>query len=83
MTPATAPGLPQGPRRSSFSLFDPALLRAGDRRLPCPSSIPASQWRNPVMFVVCVGSIVTTVLWIQALVGQGEAPPWFVFADRL
>jgi K+-transporting ATPase ATPase B chain len=37
------------------------------------------QVRNPVMFVVYVGSILTTLLWIQALVGKGEAPPWFIF----
>ena len=37
------------------------------------------QARNPVMFVVYVGSILTTLLWLQALVGQGEAPGWFIF----
>jgi potassium-transporting ATPase ATP-binding subunit len=37
------------------------------------------QVRNPVMFVVYVGSILTTLLWIQALVRKGEAPPWFIF----
>jgi K+-transporting ATPase ATPase B chain len=37
------------------------------------------QARNPVMFVVYVGSIVTTLLWVQALVGTGEAPAWFIF----
>jgi len=37
------------------------------------------QVRNPVMFVVYVGSILTTLLWVQALVGTGEAPPWFIF----
>src|SRR5262245_21288373 len=37
------------------------------------------QVRNPVMFVVYVGSILTTLLWLQALVGHGEAPPWFIF----
>jgi K+-transporting ATPase ATPase B chain len=37
------------------------------------------QARNPVMFVVYVGSILTTLLWLQALVGQGEAPAWFIF----
>ena len=31
------------------------------------------------MFVVYVGSILTTLLWIQALVGKGEAPAWFIF----
>jgi len=39
---------------------------------------PRVQWRNPVMFVVYIGSIVTTILWAQALAGQGEAPPWFI-----
>ena len=34
--------------------------------------------RNPVMFVTEVGSILTTVLWIQALLGHGEAPISFV-----
>ncbi len=31
------------------------------------------------MFVVYVGSILTTVLWLQALAGRGEAPAWFIF----
>ena len=39
----------------------------------------ARQVRNPVMFVVYVGSILTSLLWIQALVGKGEAPAWFIF----
>jgi K+-transporting ATPase ATPase B chain len=37
------------------------------------------QVRNPVMFVVYVGSILTTLLWVQALVGKGEAPAGFIF----
>ncbi|HEY7649585.1 MAG TPA: potassium-transporting ATPase subunit KdpB, partial [Methylomirabilota bacterium] len=41
---------------------------------------PRRQVRNPVMFVVYVGSILTTLLWLQALVGQGEAPARFIFA---
>jgi len=39
---------------------------------------PRVQWRNPVMFVVYIGSLLTTVLWVQALAGRGEAPPWFI-----
>jgi len=38
------------------------------------------QVRNPVMFVVYIGSILTSLLWIQALVGTGEAPTWFIFS---
>jgi potassium-transporting ATPase ATP-binding subunit len=34
--------------------------------------------RNPVMFVVEVGSLLTTALWIQALSGAGEASAWYI-----
>jgi K+-transporting ATPase ATPase B chain len=44
---------------------------------------PRDQIRNPVMFVVYIGSILTTALWIQALVGEGEAPAGFIFAVAL
>jgi len=60
------------------SLFDTAIVRQAIvdsfRKLT-----PRRQVRNPVMFVVYVGSILTTLLWAQALVGQGEAPGWFIF----
>jgi len=60
------------------SLFDAAIVRQAIvdsfRKLR-----PRRQVRNPVMFVVYVGSILTTLLWAQALVGQGEAPGWFIF----
>jgi K+-transporting ATPase ATPase B chain len=36
--------------------------------------------RNPVMFVVEVGSVLTTALWIQGLFGAGEAPSAFIGA---
>ncbi len=41
---------------------------------------PRHQLRNPVMFTVWVGSLLTSVLWIQALTGQGEAPAGFIAA---
>jgi potassium-transporting ATPase ATP-binding subunit len=40
---------------------------------------PGVQVRNPVMFVVYVGSILTTGLFVHALVGRGEAPAPFIF----
>ncbi len=40
---------------------------------------PRRQLRNPVMFVVYVGAILTTALFLQALVGRGEAPAGFIF----
>ncbi len=39
---------------------------------------PVSMVRNPVMFVVEVGSVLTTGLWLQALGGHGEAPAWYI-----
>jgi potassium-transporting ATPase ATP-binding subunit len=60
------------------SLFDGAIIRQAIvdsfRKLT-----PGRQVRNPVMFVVYVGAILTTLLWLQAVVGQGEAPAWFIF----
>jgi K+-transporting ATPase ATPase B chain len=41
---------------------------------------PRHQVRNPVMFVVEVGSTLTTLLFFQALFGRGEAPTGFIFA---
>lgn len=39
---------------------------------------PQHQIRNPVMFAVYVGSILVSVLFFQALMGQGEAPAIFI-----
>jgi potassium-transporting ATPase ATP-binding subunit len=39
---------------------------------------PRLMVRNPVMFVVEVGSVLTTALWIQALSGHGEAAGWYI-----
>lgn len=39
---------------------------------------PRHMVRNPVMFVVEIGSILTTLLWIQALLGYGEAPAAYI-----
>jgi len=46
---------------------------------------PRRQVRNPVMFVVYVGSILTTLLWLQALLhgGHGEASAGFIFGVSL
>jgi potassium-transporting ATPase ATP-binding subunit len=39
---------------------------------------PVRMMRNPVMFVVEIGSLLTSCLWVQALTGQGEASPLFI-----
>src|ERR1700730_3100351 len=68
--------IPPMPRRK-LSMFDRALL--GPALVDALRKLdPRVQWRNPVMFVVYIGSILTTVLWIQALGGAGEAPAWFI-----
>ena len=68
--------------RQTLTLFDPVLLRPAIldalRKLS-----PVVQWRNPVMFVVYVGSLLTTGLWLQALAGSGEAPAGSILAIAL
>jgi len=44
---------------------------------------PRQQMKNPVMFVVWVGSVLTTALFFQALFGQGEAPTGFILSITL
>ncbi len=44
---------------------------------------PHRQARNPVMFVTEVGSLLTSLLFVQALLGRGEAPAWFIGAVSL
>ena len=44
---------------------------------------PLAQVKNPVMFVVWLGSVLCTGLAVQALVQRGEEPAWFVTAITL
>jgi K+-transporting ATPase ATPase B chain len=44
---------------------------------------PQTQLKNPVMFVVYVGSLLTTVLYLQSLAGRGEASSGFILAITL
>ena len=63
----------------SMSLFDSQILGAAlvdsFRKLT-----PQQQWKNPVMFVVYIGSMLTTLLWVLALDGKGEEPANFILA---
>ena len=63
-------------------LFDPQIFRRA-----CIDSLrklhPRHQIRNPVMFVVFVGAILTLGLFAHALGGQGEASPGFILAISL
>ena len=68
--------------QTPFVLLDPALLKPAFAASFAKLS-PRVQWRNPVMFVVYVGSILTTLLGLQALQALGEAPAGFIFAVAL
>jgi len=65
------------------SLFDGPILR----RAVLDSFVkldPRHQVRNPVMFVVLIGSVLTSALFVQALVtGKGEAGAGFILAVSL
>jgi K+-transporting ATPase ATPase B chain len=60
-------------------LFEPAIVRRAALEAFLKLD-PRQQIRNPVMFVVLVASVLTTVLGIQALGGHGEAPTGFIVA---
>ncbi|MGZ8239817.1 MAG: potassium-transporting ATPase subunit KdpB [Methylobacter sp.] len=66
----------------STSLFDRDILGVAFvdsfRKLT-----PQQQWKNPVMFVVYIGSLLTTLLWVLALDGEGEEPANFILAITL
>ncbi len=77
--PTLSAGTPVMQATPALALMDKALvlpaLRAAFTKLN-----PRVQWRNPVMFVVYIGSILTTLLWLNALGGQGEQGAGFVLA---
>jgi K+-transporting ATPase ATPase B chain len=68
--------------RKSLTLFDPALV--GPAVIDSIKKLdPRVQLRSPVMFVVYVGSIITTLLFIQSITGKGEADPGFILATSI
>ncbi|MEW6587182.1 MAG: potassium-transporting ATPase subunit KdpB [Nitrospirota bacterium] len=64
-------------RRKQHILFEARIIR---RALidSLKKLNPRNQVRNPVMFVVEVGSILTTFLFLRALFVQGAESPWFI-----
>jgi K+-transporting ATPase ATPase B chain len=75
--------VPTGTPRQSKSLFTPEILwpaiGASFKKLD-----PRVQVRNPVMFVVEVGALITTIAWLIQLfggqpLGGGNEPAWFTF----
>jgi len=67
--------------KSSLSLFDAALVKPALWGAVAKLN-PRTQWRNPVMFIVYIGSILTTLLWVHALSFPGDTgmKPAFVLA---
>lgn len=59
------------------TVFIPALVDAFKKLHP------RAQWRNPVMFVVYVGSIIVSLLYMQAIFDRGEASSGFILATAL
>lgn len=63
-------------------LFDREITRSAAVSA-CAKLDPRHQVRNPVMFVVYIGCFLTTGLFLQALLGTGEAPRGFILAVSL
>ncbi|HEV8713726.1 MAG TPA: potassium-transporting ATPase subunit KdpB [Candidatus Binatia bacterium] len=64
-------------RPKERSLFDPAILRPAVLE-SFHKLAPRDVIKNPVMFVVEVGSILTTLIWVRDLIAPapGAAPLW-------
>ncbi|HZO07296.1 MAG TPA: HAD-IC family P-type ATPase, partial [Solirubrobacterales bacterium] len=71
-------------RNQPRSLFDgPIMVRAALDSLR--KLDPRHQFRNPVMFVVEIGALITTIGWLVQVfggspLGGGDDPAWFSFA---
>src|SRR5580700_6595683 len=70
--------------RAEAATFDPAILRAAIRASFVKLD-PRVLAKNPVMFVVAVGSLLTSVLVVRDLVAPPDtaAPVWFSIAITL
>src|SRR6478672_293855 len=83
--PPVQPGSPEDlkfSRRASrrYGLFAPQLLRAA-RRQSFVMLRPDIQWKNPVMFVVEVGTVLTLIITVATLFGfQSQARLTYLIA---
>ncbi|MDM0108717.1 potassium-transporting ATPase subunit KdpB [Variovorax sp. J22R24] len=68
-------------QKKHLSLFDAELVKPALWGAFAKLS-PRVQWRNPVMFIVYIGSILTTALWVHAMSFPGDTgmPAPFVLA---
>ncbi|AOP43848.2 potassium-transporting ATPase subunit KdpB [Edwardsiella piscicida] len=58
------------------ALFEPALLKTALRDA-LRKLDPRVQWHNPVMFVVYLGSLLTSFIWLMILCGQTDGSAVF------
>src|SRR5664279_4923526 len=79
--------IPASHERQAISLFQPEIVK----RALIDSLIkldPRIQVRNPVMFVVEIGAMITTVTWLIQVfgggpLGGGHEPAWYTFVISL
>ncbi|MEG3002650.1 MAG: potassium-transporting ATPase subunit B, partial [Comamonas sp.] len=68
--------------KAGSSLFDAKLVRSALWGAVCKLS-PRTQWANPVMFVVYLGAMLTSLLWVQGLMEPGSENLGFTLAIAL
>src|SRR5437868_2054430 len=69
------------PKAKQLSLVDPSILRPAILE-SFKKLAPQLVAKNPVMFVVEIGSILTTAIWLRDVLSPspGQAPTWFTLA---
>lgn len=72
--PSSRDSVKKGPKRS---LFDPEIAKLALRESLVKLD-PRHMWRNPVMLIVEIGALITTIIFIDNIFGSGEDPTWFV-----
>ena len=68
--------------RKQLALFEPSLVAQALMDAVKKLS-PHTQWRNPVMFIVWLGSLLTTLLTVAMATGHMPGNPWFTGAISL
>lgn len=62
--------------RKQRALFEPTLVRTA--LIDAAKKLdPRVQWRNPVMFVVYIGSLLTSAIWLTMLAGKTDGSAAF------
>jgi len=69
-------------KKKQHALFEARIIRRALKDSLIKLN-PRNQFRNPVMFVVEVGSVLTTLLFVHALFVQGTESPWFILGISL